>query len=149
MSLYAESLSGPATHVAAKRVAMAGATAFLSVNLWTGAPLLALWVGSRVVGQRALSMGAIFVVVIVLAVEVFSIAFALAWLNRTYDQLVGRPPGEYRLAWLRSMNAGGTDATTNARGITMLERIVMASVYSAVIALVIWFFLFAKSPLPA
>jgi hypothetical protein len=149
MSLYAESVNGLATHVAAKRLGMAGATAFLSVNIWTGAPLLALWIGSRMVGQRAPSMGAIFVVVIVLAVEVFSIAFALAWLSRTYDELVGRPPGEYRLAWLRSMNAGGTDATTHARGITMLERIVMVSVYCAVIALVIWFFLFAKSPLPA
>ena len=25
----------------------AAATAFLSINLWTGAPLLSLWVGSR------------------------------------------------------------------------------------------------------
>src|SRR5271166_5172746 len=28
-----------------KRTAMVAATAFLSINLWTGAPLLALWVG--------------------------------------------------------------------------------------------------------
>ncbi len=39
-----------------KRVAMAGAVAFLSINIWTGAPLLALWVGSHVVGQTVLSM---------------------------------------------------------------------------------------------
>ena len=51
-----------------KRIAMVAATAFLSINLWTGAPLFALWVGSQVVGQTALSMQAVFVVVIVLAV---------------------------------------------------------------------------------
>ncbi len=42
--------------MALKRVTMAAATAFLSINIWTGAPLLALWVGSRVVGQTVLSM---------------------------------------------------------------------------------------------
>jgi hypothetical protein len=55
-----------------KRAAMAGVTAFIAVNIWTGAPLLALWVGSQVVGQRALSMAAVGVVVVVLAVLVFA-----------------------------------------------------------------------------
>jgi hypothetical protein len=130
-----------------KRTTMAAATAFIAVNLWTGAPLLALWVGSQVVGHRALSMEAVFVVVIVLAVVVFALALALAWLNRTYDQLTGRPPGEQRLVWLRSMNASGKDEDLRALGISPLERIVMLSVYAAVIALLVWFFLFAGSPL--
>ncbi len=62
-----------------KRTALAAATAFLAINLWTGAPLIALWVGSQVVGETVLSMKAVFVVVIVLAVLVFSMAIALAW----------------------------------------------------------------------
>jgi hypothetical protein len=33
--------------------------------------------------------------------------------------------------------------------VTVLERIVVMSVYLAVIALLVWFFLFAGSPLPA
>jgi hypothetical protein len=33
-------------------------------------------------------------------------------------------------------------------GVTMLEWIVMINVYVAMITLVIWFFLFAGSPLP-
>ena len=41
-----------------KRVAMAAATALVAINIWTGAPLLALWVGSRVVGKTVLSMRA-------------------------------------------------------------------------------------------
>ena len=132
----------------AKRLALAVATAFLAINLWTGAPLLALWVGSIVVGRRTLSIGAVFIVVIVLAVLVFSMALALAWLNRSYDKLIGRPAGEDRLTWLRSMNTQGEDLEGPGVGITMLERIVMVSVYLAVISFLIWFFFFAGSPLP-
>jgi hypothetical protein len=85
-----------------KRVALAGATAFLTVNIWTGAPVLALWVGSQVVGQRALSMTAVGVVIVVLAVAVFAMALALAWLNNTYDELTGRPHAERRAPWFTS-----------------------------------------------
>jgi len=60
-----------------KRATMAGLTAFITANLWTGAPLLALWVGSQVVGKRALSMAAVGVVV-VLAVLEFVLALVLA-----------------------------------------------------------------------
>lgn len=129
-----------------KRTMLAAATAFIAVNLWTGAPLLALWVGSQVVGQQTLSMEAVFVVVIVLAIVVFALAVALAWLNATYDRLTGRPPEEPRLAWLRSMNTSGNDQR-NSYGISPLERIVMLSVYVAVISLLVWFFFFAGSPL--
>src|ERR1700690_162424 len=90
-----------------KRAALAGATAFLAINLWTGAPLIALWVGSQVVGKTVLSMQAVFVVVIVLAVLVFSMAIGLAWLNSAYDRLTGRVPGERRMTWLRSARAEG------------------------------------------
>jgi hypothetical protein len=131
-----------------KRTAMAGATAFLAINLWTGAPLLALWVGSQVVGQNALSMKAVFVVVVVLAVLVFLMAVALAWLNASYDRLTGRHSSEHRLSWLRSMNTQAEDTTLVGTRISTLERIVMASVYIAVIAFVVWFFAFAGSPLP-
>jgi hypothetical protein len=131
-----------------KRFAMAGATAFLAINLWTGAPLLALWVGSQVVGQNALSMKAVFVVVIVLAVLVFTMAIALAWLNSTYDRLTGREANEHRLTWLRSMNTQAEDPHLLGTRVSTLERIVMASVYLAVIAFVLWFFLLARAPLP-
>jgi hypothetical protein len=144
-------LPGPADtprFLVLKRIAMAGATAFLAINLWTGAPLLALWVGSKVVGQRALSMKAVFVVVVVLAVLVFAMAVALAWLNTAYDQLTGRPSSERRLSWLRSMNTQAEDASLAGTRISTLERIVMASVYIAVITFVVWFFVFAGSPLP-
>lgn len=135
-------------HLLLKRVAMAGASAFLSISIWTLAPLVALWVGSHASGQSVLSMQAVFVVVIVLAVLVFALALALTWLNNTYDELIQRPRAERRMPWMRSMRAEAESHVSSRVGITLLERIVIASVYCAVLALLVWFFLFAGSPLP-
>jgi hypothetical protein len=133
-----------------RRTALAAATAFLAINLWTGAPLIALWVGSQVEGETVLSMQAVFVVVIVLAVLVFSMAIALAWLNSTYDRLSGRAPGERRLPWMRGMSGDkGIEQPGYGAGISPLERIVMTSVYLAVISFLIWFFFFAGAPTPS
>jgi hypothetical protein len=131
-----------------KRVAMAALTAFVTVNIWTGAPLLALWVGSQAVGHRTLDMGAIGVVVIVLAVLVFAFAVLLTWLNNVYDELIGRPRTERRATWLRSMRAESEGHVSQRVGITLLERIVVINVYVAVIAFLAWFFVIAGSPLP-
>lgn len=132
-----------------KRAAIVAATAFLAINLWTGAPLVALWVGSQVVGQTVLSMTAVFVVVAVLAVLVFAMAVGLAWLNAQYDRMIGRPTGERRLPWLRSTRAEeGIEEPGYGVGITLLERVVMFSVYLAVICFLLWFFLLARGPTP-
>jgi hypothetical protein len=131
-----------------KRVTMAAVTAFVTVNIWTGAPLVALWAGSEVVAERTLSMAAVGVVVFVLAVLEFGLALALTWLNNVYDELIGRPSTERRATWLRSMRAEAEGHVSQRVGITLLERIVMINVYIGVVALLIWFILFAGSPLP-
>jgi len=134
---------------AIKRVLMSALTAFLTVNLWTGAPLFALWVGSEALGQKQLSFQAVAAVVVVLGVVVFAIAFALARLNAAYDRLVGRPTRERRLTWLRSYRDEDWRAEVDRlEGITVLERIVMVNVWVAEILLLVWFFVFAGSPLP-
>ncbi len=131
-----------------KRLAMAAATAFLAINLWTGAPLLALWVGSQAGDQAVLSMRAVIVVILVLAVLVVAMAFALTWLNNTYDRLIGRPQREMRAPWMRSMRGEDEGHITSRVGITLLEEIVMVSVYLAVISLLVWLIFFSGSPLP-
>lgn len=131
-----------------KRLAMVAATAFLAINLWTGAPLLALWVGSQAVGSTVLSMRAVFVVVIVLALLVFSMAYALTWLNTTYDRMTGRRQGPRHMAWLRPMSAEGIEEPSYGPGVTPIERVVMVSVYLAVICFFVWFFALAGSPMP-
>jgi hypothetical protein len=129
-----------------KRVAMAAATALVAINIWTGAPLLALWVGSRVVGKTVLSMRAVLVVVVVLAVLVFGLTAVLIWLNNTYDELIGRARVERRSPWVRSMRAEAEQNVDARVGVTALERIVTLVVYVAIIALLLWFIFFAGPP---
>jgi len=43
------------------RIILAALTAILAVNLYTGAPLLAIWVGSRVQQGTQLTMGTVAV----------------------------------------------------------------------------------------
>ena|SRR5437764_15358457 len=140
-----------APHVSTfKRLLLLSATTLVAVNIWTGAPLLALWVGSRIVGQRALTMGSVLLVVVLLAVFVVSMALALTWLSARYDDLVQRPSGEHRTSpWLRSMRDEQKDLARARLGTTPVEWIVTASTLVAVLALEVWFFFFAGSPLPS
>lgn len=123
------------------------ATTLITINIWTGAPLAALWVGSLVLGRRLLSMTAVFVVIVTLALLVGAMTFALVWLSARYDQLVGRPLGKPTpVPWLRSMRAEDTNLLRSERGTTALEMIVLAITVTAVVSLEIWFFFFAGSP---
>jgi hypothetical protein len=138
----------PPTLLPLKRLAMAAATAFVAANIWTGCPLLALWIGSKTVGGQTLSMGAVGVVVVVLAVLVLGMALLLTWLNDVYDELTGRQRVERRSAWLRSMRAESERHVSQRAGVTALERIVMVNVYVAVATLVVWYVFYAAPPAP-
>jgi hypothetical protein len=141
--------SAPVRLFGLRRTLILIATTLLAINFWTGAPLAALWIGSRVLGRGALTMTAVFVVVAALAVLLGAMAFALTWLSARYDTLIGRPTGERRtLPWLRSMRAEEADLLRKKRGTTALETIVVANTVTAVIALEIWFFFFARNPSP-
>jgi hypothetical protein len=141
--------SAPVRLLGLRRTLILIATTLIAINFWTGAPLAALWIGSRVLGRGALTMTAVFVVVAALAVLLGAMAIALTWLNARYDELIGRPTGERRtLPWLRSMRAEEAALLRDKRGTTALETIVVANAVTAVIALEVWFFFFAKNPLP-
>src|SRR5512133_2950736 len=91
--------------MALKKIGLVTASALCSINMWTGAPLLAVWVGSKVQGNlNNLSMTAVFSVIVVLAALVFLLAWALTCLTSKYDELTGRPPPpRHTSPWLRSM----------------------------------------------
>jgi hypothetical protein len=143
-----ESDAGETRFLTLKRAAITGATAFVTVNIWTGCPLLAVWIGSRTVGKSTLSMGAVLVVLVVLAVLVFGMALLLTWLNGAYDELTGRQRVERRTTWLRSMRAEAERDAGRRVGVTPLEWIVMINVHLAVITLVAWYLFFAGAPAP-
>src|SRR5436305_11496346 len=125
------------------RILLAVLTTLVSLNLWTGGPLLALWVGSRVqaaVGQ--LSMAAVAATVGVLIVETYVLYRALSFLTLRYDEVIGRTRPRQQAAWLKPMS-GERRSETVRRPLSALERIVVIVVVVAVEVFVIWFFFFA------
>jgi len=136
---------------AAKRVGLVAASALVSINIWTGAPLLAVWVGSKVQGNlTALSMTAVFTVVVVLAVAVGLLAWLLTWINAAYDELAGREPAARQTSpWLRSMRGERESDVRRRHGISAIERVVVVTVVVAVLVFEVWFFFFAGSSLPS
>jgi hypothetical protein len=125
-----------------KRATMAAVTALATVNVWTGCPLLALWVGSRAVGTHDLSMAAVVVVLIVLAVLEAAMLLLLAWLSSVYDGLIGLQRSESELTWIRRLCAP-PQAAGARRGmeLTSVEGVVVINVYVAVGALTGWYVL--------
>jgi len=124
-------------------VGLAAIAAIVTINLWTGAPLLALWVGSRVAPASGTSMGAIVVVIVVLAATVTALAALLTRVNAAYDRLTGRDQGRRVAPWLRSMRAERKQFERNRRRLSAVERFAILSVVAALLALEVWFFLFA------
>ncbi len=133
-----------------KRIGLVTASALVSINIWTGAPLLAVWVGSKVQGSlTTLSMSAVMSVIGVLAATVLALAFLLALINRAYDDLVGREPAARQTSpWLRSMRGERESDIRQKHGMSAIEKVVVACVVSAALAFEVWFFFFAGSSLP-
>jgi len=136
--------------MALQKVGLIAASALCSINIWTGAPLLAVWVGSHLQKDAtSLSMTAVFSVIVVLAVMVFLLAWLLNIINAKYDEVTGRPhAARYTSPWLRSMRDEREEEVRAKYGISNVEKMVVASVVLAVLAFEIWFFFFAGSSLP-
>jgi hypothetical protein len=123
-----------------KRATIAAVTALATVNVWTGCPLVALWVGSRAVGQGDLSMAAVVVVLVVLALLEGAMMLLLAWLTSVYDELIGLRRSEAELTWIRRLCAPPQTVGAHRRlELTSVEGVVVINVYVAVVALVVWY----------
>jgi hypothetical protein len=139
----------PPGHHIVKRVVLTSVTLLASVNVWTGAPLFAVWVGSRFQGGGPLTMGTVFVVIVVLAVVELALLVALSWCSVRYDELTGRRRARRRTApWLSSLSGEREEVVKKEEGVSAIERVVAVSFAAAAIAFEIWFFFFAGSSLP-
>ena len=126
------------------RIALGAATTFVSFNLWTGGPLFALWVGSRVQASiGTLSMAAVGATIGVLIVITYLLYKALAWLNVRYNEAIGRKMPRHQLAWHKPMSGERRSMEAARRPPNGVERIVMISVFVAAEAMIVWFFFFA------
>ncbi len=115
-----------------------------ALSIWTAIPLSWIYIGSKVSHTQFPSQGPYFVVAAGILVSVLLIAWLIGRLNRLYIQVTGTNRLEpMRPAWLKSMRDSSGRGTT-----TVVEAVLMGSVLLAAIALTLWFFLLAGSPIP-
>jgi hypothetical protein len=130
-----------------KPILLAAAMAFLALNVWTGSPLLAVWIGSKVQGEESQpSMGAYAVVIISLIAFSWGLYQLLKLVMSAYQDATGTTPTVRTHApWLRSMRGERPDHVTAAARISGAEKIVVVTVLVAAAAFEIWFFFFSGS----
>jgi hypothetical protein len=132
------------TH-AVLRVVLASLTALLAINLYTGAPLLAIWVGSRVQNGTQLTMSTVAVVVAVLVVTVALLVLALTRVEAAYRVITNQPTKRRTAPWMRSMR--GEREEFERRPLSGPEKALVGAVVIAGLAFQVWFFFFSGSPI--
>ena len=116
-----------------------------ALSIWTAIPLGWIYIGSKVSHTQFPSQGPYFVVAAGILVSVLLVAWLIGRLNRLYVQVTGTNRLEpMRPTWLKSMR----DTSPQAGTTTVVEAVLMGSVLLAGIAMTIWFFLLAGSPIP-
>ena len=131
----------------AKRFGLAALMAFLALNIWTGSPLLALWIGSRVQGEDSQASMTAFAAVIGCLV-LFSIGLyqALKHVMHAYQETTGTlPTVRTHAPWLRSMRGERPDYGAGRAHIGGAERIIVVTVLIAAAAFELWFFFLSGS----
>lgn len=116
-----------------------------ALSLWTAIPLTWIYIGSKVSDTQFPSTGPYFVVGAGIILSVIFIAWLIGRLNRLYIQITGTNRlAPMRAAWLKSMR----DTSSAPGSTTVVEAVLMGSVLLAALALTLWFFLLAGSPIP-
>ena len=127
-----------------KRLLLVALMALASVNLFTGAPLFAIWVGSRVQGDSgSLSMSAVLAVVVVMALVCAALVWALNRMGAAHDALIGRPAARRQTPWMKPFNEGSGQA--GQAGMRALDKVLIGAVVLAGLAFEAWFFFLAGS----
>jgi hypothetical protein len=130
-----------------KRFGLVALMAFLALNVWTGSPLLALWIGSRIQGEETQpSMGAVVAVVGCVALFSFLLYQALKRVSYAYQEATGTVPTVRSHApWLRSMRGERPNYPCTTAQMSGAERIVVVMVIVAAVAFEVWFFFLSGS----
>jgi hypothetical protein len=113
----------------------------VALNVWTGSPLAALWIGSRLQGSGPPEMAPVFVVAVSIAAFSYLLLRVLRRLGTTYDELVGRRPTiKEHVPWLRSLRGERPHEAGDDYSLSTLEILLCAMVLVALVAFEYWFF---------
>ena len=130
--------------------ALAASLVFLAMllaafSLWTAIPLSWVYIGSKVSETQFPSGGPYAVVAVGIVLSILVVAWIIGRLNDLYIRITGTNRlAPIRPTWLKSMR----DTAPLTGSVTVVEAVLMASVMLAALALALWFFLLAGSPLP-
>src|SRR3954469_8205351 len=118
-----------------KRAGLLAAMTATTLNVWTGSPLAALWVGSRVAGSGPPTMGPIAVVAVCLGFFSFLLLRLLRFLGSAYDRVSGRAPSvRQHLPWLRSLRGDHPHEAGSEYSLSALDILLCAMVIVAFVA---------------
>ena len=120
----------------------------LLATLWGPQPAGWLWIGSRLSHTQAPSGGPYMIVFFGIVCSIIAMSWVLSWLNRLYVRITGSEkllPHRYLPAWRKSLS----DERETPHGMTVLETVILSSVLLAGVAMAVWFFIAAGSPLPS
>jgi hypothetical protein len=116
-------------------------------SMWTAIPFAWLWIGSRLSHTQAPEGGPYMVVFFGIVCSIIAMSWVLSRLNRLYVRITGSDhlPHRYLPAWKKSLS----DERVSPQGMSVLEVVILTSVLLAAVAMAIWFFIAAGSPLPS
>jgi hypothetical protein len=138
-----ERTHGPARGIAAGFVFVAMLLAAFS--LWTAIPLSWVYIASKLSETQFPSGGPYAIVAVGIVASILAVAWLIGRLNNLYIRITGTNRlAPIRPSWLKSMR----DTAPVPSSVTVVEAVLMASVMLAALALTLWFFLWAGSPLP-
>lgn len=131
-----------------ERIALAAASTLVSINVCTGFPLLALWIGSLAANGNVFSWIGIITAIVSMAVLAALGVVSLSRLSARYNKVTGRPPPTRQpRPWQLSMSTARAAPERARRATNPVEVIVVLTVVVAFEALVIWFVFFAGPPM--
>jgi len=118
-----------------------------AVSMWTVIPFGWLWIGSRLSRTQAPSGGPYMIVFFGIVCSIIAMAWVLSRLNQLYVRITGSAqlPQRYLPAWRKSLS----DERELPQGMSVLEAVILSSVLLAALAMVVWFFVAAGSPIPS
>jgi hypothetical protein len=118
------------------------------LNVWTGAPLLGLWLASRVTGGEQITMLAVFLAAVTMFAGCWAMIRVLGALSARHDALTGREATVRRhTPWLRPMSGERPhDVAGGVARITAVEYVVIAMLVVAALLFEYWFFFASGSP---
>jgi len=114
-------------------------------SLWTAIPLSWIYIASKLSQTQFPSGGPYAIVALGFVATVLIVAWLIGRLNSLYIRLTGTNRlAPIRPSWLKSMR----DTAPMQGSVTVVEAVLMSSVLLAALALTVWFFLLAGSPIP-